>query len=160
MSSNDIDELFKEHTGGGLPSYKFGAIGSKVKGTVTRRSIVEVPKLDKSGEKQKNLILELLLDEDHTQLVWDKTQTPPRQVERTSKEWSVWVKAPSQQLKSLQEAVKAAGARPGSPDEGDRVSCEYYDTKPPTQIGHNPAKLFRWSFRQGVRPGEDLGDLV
>jgi hypothetical protein len=125
---------------GGCPSFKFKTFGDKIIGTVTRRNVVETPNLNGGTEKTKNLVLEVVSDEEHTQVQSDGTSI-------TGSEWSVWFKVPSQALAALTAELKAKGGTVGSPKEGDRIGVEYYDAEPPARPGHSPKKLHRVQFK-------------
>jgi len=140
-SDTELDELLAGY-GEKLPSFSFRAIGDKLVGTVARRSIVETVEPNRP-EKRKNLVLEVKTD-----ALVSLTRSDGSTV--TSDRFTLWVKSPSQQLGALTEALKAAGAPSGSPKEGDRVACEYFDSEPPSTPGHSPKKLYRWQYKAGT----------
>jgi hypothetical protein len=136
-----------------VPSFKFQRVGDKILGTVTRRSIVETDSLNGSGEKQKNLVLEVRSDDEITQQQRDGSSI-------TSKDWTVWFKSPSQILGALGAELKAKGADSGAPREGDRIAVEFYDTEPPARAGHSPKKMHRVSFKQNLQPITNADSLL
>jgi len=139
-TDTDIDELIHSGSGGGQPPFKFRALGDKIVGTVTRRGIVETTSLNGTGEKSKNLVLEVVTDDPITQVQTDGSTI-------TGTDWSIWFKSPSQALGALHTELKAKGAEKGCPREGDRIGVEYYDAEPPARPGHSPKKLHRVQFK-------------
>lgn len=140
-TDTELDELLSGYSGEKVPSFGFRSIGDKIVGTVTRRSIVETVEPNQP-EKRKNLVLDIQTDSPLTQVRSDGQTV-------TSDRFTLWVKAPSQQLSALTEALKAAGAPPGSPKAGDRVACEWFDSEP-SKKNLSPKKLYRWQYKAGA----------
>lgn len=149
---SDIDALFAANRRSeGLPIIKFKEVNDGFQGTVLGWVIRDIPNTDKSKPPTTTLIIELELDEPRTQIknVEDKTTGMLVPQEITGTKWSWFVKANSQALTELENAM-GPNRRPGSPLRGDRLRVKLIGLKP-TKFPQ-PAQVVKIQFKPSGVP--------
>lgn len=158
--ADDIEAFMSEASGKKVPGFTFTNVGDSLVGTVTRRSIADVPVIgSKTGEREKKLIIELKTDKEYSQ---PKKDPETRQtVMVTGDEWSLWIRK-SQLLTALSNALKAADAPKGAPLPGDRIKVVLKDTEPSKTPGFNDKKIYEVTYKAGAPevPPVDVDELL